>query len=126
MIQQAHPACTDARVLVLGLTFKENCPDLRNTQGRRRRARAARSIGAQVDVYDPWADARRGASTSTACEPVSASRKPGTYDAVIVLAVAHDEFRELGIRRHPRARQAEHVLYDIKHVFQRDQVDGRL
>ncbi len=113
-----------ARVLVLGLTFKENCPDLRNSKVVDM-VKELEKYGAKVDVYDPWVGRPRGAprvrnqARARAC--VTAR-----YDA-IVMAVAHDEFREMGVARASQALgKKEHVLYDIKYVFRADQVDGRL
>jgi UDP-N-acetyl-D-glucosamine/UDP-N-acetyl-D-galactosamine dehydrogenase len=111
-----------ARVLVLGITFKENCPDIRNSKVVDV-VRELQKQGARVDVYDPWASSvefRR----EYGLKPVSALR-PGRYDAAIV-AVAHREFRELGARGVRRLCRRKHVLYDIKHVFSAAEVDGRL
>jgi UDP-N-acetyl-D-galactosamine dehydrogenase len=111
-----------ARVLVLGITFKENCPDIRNSKV----ADVVRELlkqGARVEVYDPWANA-------TECRheygfaPVP-RLKANRYDAVVV-AVAHRQFRELGARGVRRLCRPRHVLYDIKHVFPAAAVDGRL
>jgi UDP-N-acetyl-D-galactosamine dehydrogenase len=111
-----------SRVLVLGLTFKENCPDVRNTRVVDV-INELQSYGAEVDVTDPWVDADL-AWHEYGIRPVRSPRR-GRYDAVVA-AVAHEQFRKLGAagaRRHARKR---HVLYDIKHVFGRDEVDGRL
>ncbi|MCZ4257304.1 Vi polysaccharide biosynthesis UDP-N-acetylglucosamine C-6 dehydrogenase TviB [Sulfitobacter sp. G21635-S1] len=102
-----------ARVLVLGLTFKENCPDLRNTRVIDL-IRELRDYGAEVDVHDPWVDpaeAQREFGIDMVQTPAE-----GAYDAV-VLAVAHAEFSEAGaaaLRAHGKAAQ---VFYDIKSVF---------
>jgi UDP-N-acetyl-D-galactosamine dehydrogenase len=102
-----------ARVLVLGLTFKENCPDLRNTRVIDL-IRELRDYGAEVDVHDPWVDpaeAQREFGIDMVQTPAE-----GAYDAV-VLAVAHAEFCEAGaaaLRAHGKAAQ---VFYDIKSVF---------
>ncbi len=111
-----------ARVLVLGVTFKENCPDTRNSKVVDV-VRELRKQGAQVDVYDPWAD-------SVECREeygLTLLRSPRArhYD-VAVVAVAHRQFRELGPRGVRRLCKRAHVLYDIKHVFPATQVDGRL
>jgi UDP-N-acetyl-D-glucosamine/UDP-N-acetyl-D-galactosamine dehydrogenase len=111
-----------ARVLVLGITFKENCPDIRNSKV----ADVVRDLGKQgalVEVYDPWASA-------TECRHEYGLRlvrelKPARYDAAIV-AVAHRQFRDLGARGVRRLCRRRHVLYDIKHVFPAAAVDGRL
>jgi UDP-N-acetyl-D-glucosamine/UDP-N-acetyl-D-galactosamine dehydrogenase len=111
-----------ARVLVLGLTFKENCPDLRNSKVIDI-IRELEKYGAKVDVHDPWIDARE-ARHEYGVKPVKTLG--GTkYDAV-VLAVAHNQFREMGIRAVRKLLKSSSVIYDIKHVFARQQVDGRL
>jgi UDP-N-acetyl-D-glucosamine/UDP-N-acetyl-D-galactosamine dehydrogenase len=111
-----------ARVLVLGITFKENCPDIRNSKVVDVVQELTKQ-GARVEIYDPWASGAElyheyGLRTVRAL-------KAGRYDA-IVIAVAHREFRELGARRVRRLGRRKHVLYDIKHVFPKATVDGRL
>jgi len=113
---------SDARILVLGLAFKENCPDVRNT----RVVDVVRELlvyGARVEVYDPWVDADI-AEHEYGLKPISRPRA-GTYDG-IVLAVAHREFREMGIEKVRKFGRRNCVVFDIKHVFAADQVDGRL
>ena len=112
----------DARILVLGLAFKENCPDVRNT----RVVDVVRELlvyGARVEVYDPWVDADV-AEHEYGFRPVSRLGN-GKYDAV-VLAVAHREFREMGVEKVRKFGRRNCVIFDIKHVFAADQVDGRL
>jgi len=111
-----------ARVLVMGLTFKENCPDLRNSKVVDV-IRELEKYGAKVDVCDPWADA--SAARHEYGIRLLKTPKPQHYDAV-VMAVAHDDFRRLGIRAVRRFAKPKHVLYDIKYLFQRADVDGRL
>jgi UDP-N-acetyl-D-glucosamine/UDP-N-acetyl-D-galactosamine dehydrogenase len=111
-----------ARVLILGMTFKENCPDIRNSKVVDV-VRELTSHGAKVDIYDPWANAsecRHEYGLKTVRE-----LRPGRYD-VAVVAVAHRQFRELGARGVRRLCKKSHVLYDIKHVFPAAAVDGRL
>jgi UDP-N-acetyl-D-galactosamine dehydrogenase len=111
-----------ARVLMLGVTFKENCPDIRNSKVVDV-VRELTSHGAEVDIYDPWAnasDCRHEYGLKTLRD-----LKPGRYD-VAVVAVAHRQFRELGARGVRRLCKKNHVLYDIKHVFPAAAVDGRL
>jgi UDP-N-acetyl-D-glucosamine/UDP-N-acetyl-D-galactosamine dehydrogenase len=111
-----------ARVLVLGITFKENCPDIRNSKV----ADVVRELdkqGAQVEVFDPWASAaecRHEYGLALVRE-----LKPGRYDAAVI-AVAHREFRELGAKGVRRLCRRKHVVYDIKHVFPAAAVDARL
>ncbi|MDT8407360.1 MAG: Vi polysaccharide biosynthesis UDP-N-acetylglucosamine C-6 dehydrogenase TviB [Methylococcales bacterium] len=112
----------DANVLVLGLTFKENCPDLRNTKVVDMMAELA-SYGARVDVFDPWADhdeAQREYGIKPIVEP-----EAGHYDA-IVLAVAHDPFRQFSSKTLRSLGKDEVVIYDLKAVLPKAWVDARL
>jgi UDP-N-acetyl-D-galactosamine dehydrogenase len=111
-----------ARVLVLGLAFKENCPDLRNTRVVDI-VHALHAYNAQVDVHDPWINADE-AKHEYALSPV-ASPVPGDYDAVIV-AVGHRQFIELGVDGIRGYGKPDSVVYDVKYVLPRDAVDGRL
>jgi UDP-N-acetyl-D-glucosamine/UDP-N-acetyl-D-galactosamine dehydrogenase len=112
----------DSKVLILGLTFKENCPDLRNSKVMDIVGELER-FDAKVDVYDPWIDAA-AAYHEYGLRPIAAP-KPAHYDAV-VLAVGHDEFKAIGARRIRLWAKKVHVLYDVKYLFARDQTDGRL
>lgn len=106
-----------ARVLVLGYAFKENCPDVRNTKVADL-VRALHRQGAKVDVFDPLV-------AESGCLRLIA--KPGNraYDAV-VLAVAHDVFRELGTERIRAFGKPRSVVFDVKHMLPAGAVDGRL
>jgi len=111
-----------ARVLVLGLAFKENCPDLRNTRVVDIIS-ALRAYKVQVDIHDPWVDPEE-ASREYVLE-LTERPEAGGYDAV-VLTVAHREFRKLasdGVRRLVRNGG---VVYDVKGLLPKDDVDGRL
>ena len=111
-----------SRVLVMGLTFKENCPDVRNSKVVDVIRELAKH-GARVDAYDPWADPKvvKHEYGLSLLRRLSNSR----YDAV-VMAVAHDEFKAMGIRAIRRLAKRKHVLFDIKYVFRAGQTDGRL
>jgi len=113
----------EAKILIMGITFKENCPDVRNTRVIDV-IEELQNYGAQVDVHDPWVDPDEvmneyGVSVMTELPA------PGQYDG-IVLAVAHQEFHELGIDGFRALGKDTHVLYDIKSVLPKDAVDGRL
>ena len=110
-----------AKVLVLGLTFKENCPDVRNTKVVDLVTELA-NYHCDVDVYDPWVD-REEAEREYGIVPVDAP-VPKSYDA-IVLAVAHRDFAELGLSGVREFGKPSHVVYDIKNVLGSG-VDGRL
>ena len=112
-----------ARVLILGLAFKENCPDLRNTRVVDI-VRALQGYNVQVDVFDPWVDAEE-ARHEYALTPIK-SPQQGNYDAVIV-AVGHEQFKQLGgegVRAFCKFNGS--VVFDVKYVLPREAVDGRL
>ncbi len=111
-----------ARVLVLGLTFKENCPDLRNTRVVDV-VRELQDYGIQVDVHDPWTNADE-ARHEYALNLVQ-TPQDGGYDG-IVLAVAHDQFKAMGADVMRSFGKADHVLYDLKNVFDKQESDLRL
>lgn len=105
-----------ARVLVLGLAFKENCPDLRNTRVVEVVAELE-SYGVDVDIYDPWVDheeARHEYGIKLVDRPADSA-----YDGIL-LAVAHNEFRDEGVDLVKGAAKAEHVVYDLKNVLPRN------
>ncbi|AGA33497.1 UDP-glucose dehydrogenase [Thioalkalivibrio nitratireducens DSM 14787] len=111
-----------SRVLVMGLTFKENCPDLRNTRVVDILHELA-EYDVQVDVCDPWASvecARREYGIELIRGP-----EPGQYDA-IVLAVAHRQFNAMGVSGIRALGRPRHVLYDLKYVFPANETDLRL
>jgi UDP-N-acetyl-D-galactosamine dehydrogenase len=112
----------DARVLVMGLTFKENCPDLRNTRVVDM-VSELQDYHCAVDVYDPWVSITE-AEHEYGIIPV---RQPETkaYDG-IVLAVAHHQFRQMGIDAIRGFGRSNHVLYDLKYIFPADATDLRL
>jgi UDP-N-acetyl-D-galactosamine dehydrogenase len=111
-----------ARVLVMGLAFKENCPDLRNTRVVDI-LRELREYGVEADVYDPWVEPEE-ARSEYGITPVAAPAA-GAYDG-IVLAVAHRQFAELGAARIRAYGKPQHVLYDLKYVLQPEESDLRL
>ena len=111
-----------SRVLVMGLAFKENCPDLRNT----RVVDIVSELGEyniDVDVYDPWVD-HEAAVHEYGITPV-ASLEAGTYDGII-LAVSHEEFVKMGCEGIRALGKPEHVLYDLKYVLSSNESDLRL
>ncbi|ELW9539521.1 Vi polysaccharide biosynthesis UDP-N-acetylglucosamine C-6 dehydrogenase TviB [Acinetobacter baumannii] len=111
-----------AKVLVLGLSFKENCPDIRNTKVIDI-VKELQEYHMDVDVYDPWID-----SEETQHEyGITPVKQPtaGQYDAVI-LAVAHNEFKEMGIEAIRSLGKTSHVLYDLKYVLAQSESDIRL
>jgi UDP-N-acetyl-D-galactosamine dehydrogenase len=111
-----------SRVLVMGLAFKENCPDLRNSKVADV-VRELEKYGAAVDVWDPWVnakEARHEYGIKLVAKPVR-----GQYDG-IVIAVAHREFLAMKPAELRRLAKRSHVIYDIKYVLKRQDADGRL
>nr|WP_199041133.1 Vi polysaccharide biosynthesis UDP-N-acetylglucosamine C-6 dehydrogenase TviB [Dyella sp. ASV24] len=111
-----------ARVLILGLAFKENCPDLRNTRVVDI-VQALRGYNAQVDVHDPWVNAAE-AEHEYALTPIETPNH-GDYDAVII-AVGHRQFTAWGAEGIRAFGKGSSVVYDVKYVLPREAVDGRL
>lgn len=111
-----------SKVLVLGLSFKENCPDIRNTKVIDI-VKELQEYHMDVDVYDPWIDSEETQheyGITPVNQPIA-----GQYDAVI-LAVAHNEFKEMGIEAIRSLGKASHVLYDLKYVLAQSESDIRL
>ena len=111
-----------SRVLIMGLTFKENCPDLRNTRVVDI-IEELKDYKVQTDVFDPWADPEQ-AQHEYGISPVP-SPEPGAYDAII-LAVAHHQFKTMGAQAIRALGKSEHVLYDLKYLLPVDDSDLRL
>jgi len=112
----------ESKILILGLSFKENCPDLRNTRVADM-LEELNEYAAKVDVYDPWVD--KGEAEKHYGIRLIEQPKQNHYDAIIV-TVAHQEFAELGSERIHQYGKDNHILYDIKYVLKADEVDGRL
>jgi UDP-N-acetyl-D-galactosamine dehydrogenase len=110
------------RILVLGLAFKENCPDLRNTRVVDVVAELT-DYGVQVDVHDPWVDAEEAKAEYGL--DLAETPERGVYDSVL-LAVAHDSYREAGYAGLRQYGRPGHIFCDLKSVFARDESDLRL
>ena len=111
-----------AKVLVLGLSFKENCPDIRNTKIIDI-VNELTEYNIAADVYDPWVDASE-AQHEYGINPVK-NVEQGQYDAVI-LAVAHDQFKAMGAEALRALGKPAHILYDLKYVLDQSESDLRL
>lgn len=111
-----------AKVLIMGLAFKENCPDLRNTRIVDI-VRELAEYNIAVDVYDPWINSEE-AQEEYSILPVE-ELLPNTYDGII-LAVAHEEFRNMGARKIRELGNENHIIYDLKYIFRADETDIRL
>ena len=122
LMNQAGITVGKARILVMGLAFKENCPDLRNTRIIDL-INALKDDCVDVDVHDPWVNPE--ASAGEYGLELTVDLGKGVYDAIII-ATAHDSFREMGVERIRRLGKEKCVLYDVKNVLPADQVDGRL
>jgi UDP-N-acetyl-D-galactosamine dehydrogenase len=111
-----------ARVLVMGFAFKENCPDLRNTRVIDI-VNELKDYSVQVDVFDPWVDAE-AVRQEYGITPVSWPQQQA-YDGII-LAVAHQQFRTMGATAIRGFGKAEHVIFDLKYLLDREESDLRL
>jgi len=112
----------NSKILMMGLAFKENCPDLRNTRVIDM-VEELDNYGVNVDVFDPWVDAKE-ANYEYGITPVEKPEN-GSYDAII-LAVGHHQFKEMGAKGIRAYGKDKHVLYDIKYILTPDEADGRL
>jgi len=112
-----------SKVLVLGLAFKENCPDVRNTKVVDI-VKALKSYNTQVDVYDPWIDVAE-AEHEYGLHCLPQAPVTGQY-AAIVLAVGHSQFIELGEQGIKAWGQPNVVVYDVKSILPIGAADGRL
>lgn len=117
MIKKGLPV-KDAKVLVLGITFKENCPDIRNTKVINI-VTELQDYGCKVDVYDPWAEEIYVKKNYN----IDLCQNPCDDYSAVVLAVAHNEFKEMNIADYTKEKA---VVYDIKGILDRGQVSGRL
>jgi UDP-N-acetyl-D-glucosamine/UDP-N-acetyl-D-galactosamine dehydrogenase len=111
-----------ANVLIMGLTFKENCPDLRNTRVVDL-IEEFEGLNCNVDIFDPWVDKNEALHEYN----IKLIEQPvvGKYDAML-LAVAHNEFKELSVEKIRAYGKDNHVLYDIKYLLKANESDGRL
>ncbi len=111
-----------SRVLIMGLTFKENCPDIRNTKVVDI-IDELKEYGVEVDVYDPWVDAEEAQHEYGVTPVVELSE--GSYDGVVV-AVAHNQFKQMGIDGMKALAKSDHVIYDLKYIVDAGIADIRL
>jgi len=111
-----------SKILILGLTFKENCPDIRNTRVIDI-VKELRGYNVEIDVYDPWAD-KVETCHEYGIELIDQPR-PGHYDAII-LAVGHQQFRDMGAAAIRALGKPESVIFDVKYVLPKTDVDESL
>ena len=122
LMLQKRIQVADSRILILGLTFKENCPDLRNTRVVDI-VDELKTYNANIDVYDPWVDisiAKKEYQIDMILE-----LKNNTYDAIIV-TVGHNVFKDLGSENIKALGKQNFIIYDTKSLLPRDDVNGRL
>ena len=112
----------NAKILVLGLAFKENCPDIRNTKVVDV-VTELKNFNCNLEIYDPWVDPKE-ANKSFGIKTTKMLKKK-TYDGVII-AVAHKEFSKMGIKKIRSYCKSSHIIYDLKHIFDKNEVDLRL
>jgi len=122
LMTKKHIHIADANILIMGLTFKENCPDLRNSRVVDL-VEEFKSFNCNVDVHDPWIDKNLVNHEYN----IQAIDKPvkDKYDAIII-AVAHDEFKLLTEKQIRSYGKSNHILYDIKYLLKANETDGRL
>ncbi|MDA7781496.1 Vi polysaccharide biosynthesis UDP-N-acetylglucosamine C-6 dehydrogenase TviB [Candidatus Pelagibacter sp.] len=122
LMTKKHIQIAGANILIMGLTFKENCPDLRNSRVVDL-VEEFKNFNCNVDVYDPWIDKKQAYHEYN----IQAIDKPikAKYDAIII-AVAHDEFKLLTEKQIRSYGKSNHILYDIKYLFKASETDGRL
>ena len=111
-----------SKILIMGLTFKENCPDIRNS-GVYNVISELKKFGCDLDLYDPWADKEEIKKTYNT-HLISKLNK-NTYDAVFI-SVAHDNFKSMGLSNIRNLCKKTHVIFDLKNLFNSDQVDLKL
>ena len=111
-----------SKVLIMGLTFKENCPDTRNTKVIDIISALSKKV-ALVDCYDPWVD-KELVREQYKINQISLPSEDN-YDAII-LAVAHSKFEDLGIVNIRKFGKSSHVIYDLKYLFSKEKSDLRL
>ena len=111
-----------AKILIMGLTFKENCSDLRNS-GVQNVVKELKKFNCNLDLYDPWADSEEIKKLFD-IYPTSILKK-NIYDGIII-AVAHDQFKALKISKISKLCKKNHIIYDLKHLFNKDQVHLRM
>jgi len=121
-LAQKNIKINNANILVLGLAFKENCPDIRNTKIIDV-VDELKSFNCNVDIYDPWVNSEE-VMKSFKIKPVL-SLKEKSYDGVII-AVAHKEFLKMGLKKIKTFCKSSHIIYDLKHIFDKSEVDLRL
>jgi len=113
----------DSKILILGLAFKENCPDLRNTRVVDI-INSLKDYNTNVDVWDPWVSPEDALSIYN-ISSLQKAPSESDYDAIII-AVGHHQFKDMGVKKIRQLGKPNAILYDVKSMFERDEVDARL
>ena len=113
---------SDAKILIMGLTFKENCADIRNS-GVKSVFEELKKYNCELDLYDPWANNEDIKNTYGILPNLKLNQN--TYDGIII-AVGHDKFKDMGIKTISDLCKKDNVIYDLKYLFPSDKVDLRL
>ena len=113
---------SNARFLVMGLTFKEDCPDVRNTKVTDI-VFSLKEYSKHVDIYDPWVS--RDEIRDTYSLKINKNLKANTYD-VVIIAVPHNKFKEMGINKIKKLAKSNNVIFDAKQIFKPQETDGSL
>jgi UDP-N-acetyl-D-galactosamine dehydrogenase len=121
-MKEKNISIKNSKILVMGLTFKENCADVRNS-GVENVIKNLKKLNCEIDLYDPWAD-RREIKNIYDIYPVK-KLKENSYQGIII-AVRHRNFKDMGIKAIKRLCKTNHVIYDLKYLFLKNQVDLRL
>ena len=111
-----------AKILIMGLTFKENCADIRNS-GIKNVIKKLQEFNCNLDFHDPWANRDEIKEIYNIYPHTKLSQN--TYDG-IVIAVAHEKFKEMGIKAISNLCKKNHVIYDLKNLFSKNQTNLRL
>ncbi len=122
LMTNKHINVDGSNILIMGMTFKENCPDIRNTRVVDV-VEKFNQFNCNVDIYDPWVN-KIDAEYEYGIVPIDTPAK-NKYDA-IVLAVSHNEFKNLSLEQVQAFGKYNHVIYDVKYLFDISEVDGRL
>ncbi len=121
-IKKKKIAIKGAKILVMGLTFKENCTDIRNS-GIEAVIKKLKKFKCNLDLYDPWADREEIKETYNNYPILKLTQN--NYDSILI-AVAHDDFKKMGLKFISNLCKKNHVIYDLKSLFNKDGVDLRL
>ena len=113
-----------AKILIMGLTFKENCADVRNS-GIEKVVKNLKELNCKLDLYDPWADREEIKEIFNTYPHSESELIHNTYDGIII-AVAHEKFKKMGIKAISNLCKKNYVIYDLKYLFDKNQTSLRL